>query len=80
MIDNVYELKQRFVGFNKVKLLTVVFYCMTYSWCSFLTEYNAMEDQEEHKENEIMLIVIASMMMNVSIYDSFYNLGKFFRM
>ena len=53
MIDNVYELKQRFVGFNKVKLLTVVFYCMTYSWCSFLTEYNAMEDQEEHKENEI---------------------------
>ena len=52
MIDNVYELKQRFVGFNKVKLLTVVFYCMTYSWCSFLNEYNAMENQEEEKENK----------------------------
>ena len=43
MIDNVYELKQRFVGFNKVKLLTVVFYCMAYSWCSFLNEYNASD-------------------------------------
>ncbi|MBQ2349855.1 MAG: hypothetical protein II393_01060 [Cytophagales bacterium] len=51
MIDNVCELKQRFVGFNKMKLLTVVLYCMTYSWCSFLTEYNAME--EEHKEIEV---------------------------
>ena len=52
MIDNVYELKQRFVGFNKVKLLTVVFYCMAYSWCSFLNEYNAMENQEEEKKEE----------------------------
>ncbi|MBQ2350549.1 MAG: hypothetical protein II393_04760 [Cytophagales bacterium] len=43
MIDNVYELKQRFVGFDKVKLLTVVFYCMAYSWCSFLNEYNASD-------------------------------------
>ena len=47
MIDNVYELKQRFVGFNKVKLLTVVFYCMTYSWCSFLNEYNAMDANKD---------------------------------
>ena len=52
MIDNVYELKQRFVGFNKVKLLTVVFYCMAYSWCSFLTEYNASEEKNKEPEEE----------------------------
>ena len=52
MIDNVYELKQRFVGFNKVKLLTVVFYCMTYSWCSFLNEYNAMELKSEEEKGK----------------------------
>ena len=52
MIDNAYELKQRFVGFNKVKLLTVVFYCMAYSWCSFLTEYNASEEKNKEPEEE----------------------------
>ena len=52
MIDNVYELKQLFVGFNKVKLLTVVFYCMTYSWCSFLNEYNATDNHQEEEKKE----------------------------
>ena len=57
MIDNVYELKQRFVGFNKVKLLTVVFYCMTYGLCSFLNEYNASVhnqhiNEEQNKEKD----------------------------